>query len=394
MAPGREELLLHEIDSHRRGAPYHLLGATANALDWRRPALPVENFVFSPGFCGTESIGYKATEQNGGGRMDLATAVAVSGAAISPSYFRNWLVRCLLLVLNLRLGQWLPNPIMGAPLQSPTILQLLWGLRRPANARRCLFVTDGGHNENLGLSELLARRCSLIIVSDASQDPRLTYCDLAKLIQSARIRHGIEFTELDGESTLCVEGRIPNGLSAADNRGETPTAKSLDPPARHFFCAKIRYPDGGESLTDGPLSAVKEGLLVYLKPALSGDEDLDIKYYKSHSSEFPHEATADQAFEPEQIEAYRRLGFHIGMDLCRDMSDELRLATETNIERLAEIFKGGHAAQAAEPAASHSQSIEELVSAAVTCDLGLADGATGAAPLADGSRKAKKPKAK
>ena len=35
-------------------------------------------------------------------------------------------------------------------------------------------VTDGGHFENLGLYELVRRRCQVIIVSDASEDREST----------------------------------------------------------------------------------------------------------------------------------------------------------------------------------------------------------------------------
>jgi hypothetical protein len=38
-----------------------------------------------------------------------------------------------------------------------------------------IFLTDGGHIDNLGIYELFRRRCRLIIAIDAEADPKLLY---------------------------------------------------------------------------------------------------------------------------------------------------------------------------------------------------------------------------
>jgi hypothetical protein len=53
------------------------------------------------------------------------------------------------------------------------------------------------------------------------------------------------------------------------------------------------------------------GLLIYLKPSLTGNEPADVTEYASCHDEFPHEPTADQFFDESQFESYRALGFHI-----------------------------------------------------------------------------------
>jgi hypothetical protein len=53
------------------------------------------------------------------------------------------------------------------------------------------------------------------------------------------------------------------------------------------------------------------GLLIYLKPSLTGNEPADVTEYSSGHEEFPHEPTADQFFDESQFESYRALGFHI-----------------------------------------------------------------------------------
>ena len=69
----------------------------------------------------------------------------------------------------------------------------------------------------------------------------------------------------------------------------------------------------------GPHSAIgrvlcadgAQGLLLYFKSSVTGDEKDYILDYKRRNPTFPHETTADQFFTEEQFEAYRALGFHL-----------------------------------------------------------------------------------
>ena len=70
----------------------------------------------------------------------------------------------------------------------------------------------------------------------------------------------------------------------------------------HAAIADIRY-----SACDG----AEDGILVYLKPSLSGDEPADVHHYAAENSGFPHQTTADQFFNESQFESYRRLGLHV-----------------------------------------------------------------------------------
>jgi hypothetical protein len=54
----------------------------------------------------------------------------------------------------------------------------------------------------------------------------------------------------------------------------------------------------------------QNGLLLYIKSSLSGDESDYVTNYKTRNPNFPHETTGDQFFSEEQFEAYRNLGFH------------------------------------------------------------------------------------
>ena len=50
-----------------------------------------------------------------------------------------------------------------------------------------IFLTDGGHIDNLGIYELLRRRCRLIIAVDAEADPDLDAASLVQIARFARI---------------------------------------------------------------------------------------------------------------------------------------------------------------------------------------------------------------
>ena len=78
-----------------------------------------------------------------------------------------------------------------------------------------------------------------------------------------------------------------------------------NPEAPYAAIGTITYP---ELNSDG---TPREGLLIYLKPAMHGDEPTDVLNYRAMHDSFPHEPTSDQWFSESQFESYRRLGLHI-----------------------------------------------------------------------------------
>jgi hypothetical protein len=71
----------------------------------------------------------------------------------------------------------------------------------------------------------------------------------------------------------------------------------------HCAIGEIEYPGN------------RQGILLYIKSSLTGDENDYILYYKQRYARFPHETTLDQLFSEEQFEGYRALGFHAAYDL-------------------------------------------------------------------------------
>jgi len=154
-----------------------------------------------------------------------------------------------------------------------------------------VYLTDGGHIENLGVYELLKRRCKLIIVVDAEADPTLTFPSFIALQRYARIDLGVEL-ELPWHK---IQASTSQWMGTAPVGDGSPRASSNGP---HAAIGKIDYGDGAR------------GWLLYIKSSLTGDERDYIRDYARRHRTFPHETTGDQFFSEEQFEVYRALGFH------------------------------------------------------------------------------------
>ncbi|MBW3600292.1 MAG: hypothetical protein KY475_23870, partial [Planctomycetes bacterium] len=308
---GSPTLPLSELDTCSRGAPYVLINGALNLFDRRsdREGGPTDAFLFSQLFVGAESTGYARTKEYYHGRYDLANAIAISGAAVSPVSVRNYFLRVLLLLTNSRLGQWLPNPhaprrafairrLMGF-YPSPLRLMLAWMCCKPRD-RALSFISDGGIHDNLGIESLLQRRCRVIVAVDAGADPAGHFTDLLKLVRRMRVHHGVRLCGVsEHDELLPLEGLLA---------GEDDTHAKV-----HFLCAAIHYPPDPRL---GPEGDVEQGYLVYVKPSFTGDEAADLQRYRLENQVFPHDPTLDQFYDPRRFEAYRGLGHHIGLKIC------------------------------------------------------------------------------
>jgi hypothetical protein len=207
-----------------------------------------------------------------------------------------------LAMLNIRLGYWLANP--GQLVCSRKcfsifdqlyFLQEMFGLMR--ESCETVYLTDGGHIENLGIYELLRRRCRLIIAVDAEADPEMSFRSFVALQRYARI-------DLDVSISL-PWAAIRDGTRRASEEiaktGGVPPHTALHGP--HCAIGEIIYPQD------------QKGILLYVKSSISGDENDYIVDYKRRFPTFPHETTADQLFSEEQFEVYRALGFHAADEL-------------------------------------------------------------------------------
>jgi hypothetical protein len=220
--------------------------------------------------------------------LTLAGAMSISGAAASPNmgYHSSSATAFLMTLFNLRLGAWLPNPLcwrnLGA--RDPTTRKrhaLMPFLRElvgsTADNTHEVYLSDGGHFENLGLYEMIRRRCKYIFVSDGGCDPKFDFTDLGNAIRkiSIDLRTDIVFREINLGARPPIEGRVA------------------------YAVATIKYPGG------------KDGTLIYLKPSILKELPMDVNAYAIANQAFPHESTADQWYSESQFESYRRLGQYL-----------------------------------------------------------------------------------
>jgi hypothetical protein len=262
----------------------NLAGSSDLALNTRHSA----SFTLTPLRCGCDrpKVGYAPTRSEDGRFSDgvyLGQAVAISGAAVSSNmgYNTSPLVAFLLTMFNVRLGWWFPNPGQPAWLRkglSFSLYYLVMELLGIADETRYfLNVSDGGHFENLGIYELIRRRCKVIIACDAECDEALQFGGLGNVIRICETDFGAEI-DIDVKS---IRPQLD------------------DPSLAHCAIGKIKYCTGDI------------GFLIYLKASMTGDEDVSIAQYRSAHPSFPHESTANQFFSEDQFESYRKLGQHI-----------------------------------------------------------------------------------
>jgi hypothetical protein len=292
-------------------APYHLINATVNLPSSTDQALRERRsdfFLFSREYCGAPSVGYEKTSEwkANGADADLATAMAVSGAAAS-SYMGLGSIpslTALLTFLNVRLGFWMLRPDRNPLLKTPGFLCLIREMTGIAMSEKqdWLNLSDGGHIENMAVYELLRRRCKFIISVDGESDPQSTFQGHLTLVRHAQIDFGI---------------RIDPKLNEL-----RPDVKSKYSQTHAMFC-RIHYPTGDT------------GLILYIKLSVTGNESELIKRYRLLHTDFPNQTTLDQFFDEEQFEAYRQLGVHV----TEGLFSEALLRTATSPATISQWFR-------------------------------------------------------
>jgi hypothetical protein len=310
--------------------PYPIFNAAINLvggknLAWQKRK--AASFAFTPEYCGFEYRNDEPQRDGGEARpvsayaptfahagdpqsLTMGLALATSGAAASPNmgYHSSPTLSFLMTVFNVRLGWWLRNPrkphVWSNEKNRLSLRELLYELGGlTTDDKDWVYLSDGGHFENLGIYELVRRRCRFIIACDAGQDGDVTFEDLGNAIEKCRTDFGVNI-EIDLSMLRPVDGRS----------------------GRHCAVGEIHYERLPDRDSDGlPLPT---GTLVYIKTSLTGDESADVLRYAAQHPAFPHESTSDQFFDESQFESYRTLGYHVtrdvfcsalGADTCGDL---------------------------------------------------------------------------
>ena len=337
------------------------------------------SFFFSPLFSGY-TVGWTSGKESGeklsfngfvptrhyyspDGGINIATAAAISGAAASPNwgFHTNPATAFLMTLFNVRLGWWIANPrrsaLAGYP-ANPEHVKSEWPspkfapaqllselLGRTKDTSAYLYLSDGGHFDNMGLYELVRRRCHRIVICDAECDETYSFEGLGMAIRKCRIDFGVEI--------------LLNDISRLRLQMKTQNCKA------HFVIGTIRYPESplDSRSSDGRNARYTVGTVMYIKSSLTGDakwakdpkasphtlesldaETVDILNYRLQHKSFPNDTTGNQWFTESQFESYRRLGQHVVEEIkCSEGWNEFtRKKTTAGIEKTtAPLVVGG-----------------------------------------------------
>lgn len=272
----------------RKGAPFFITPAACGS-----PHLAPERraFVATADYAGIERETAGTSKVTG---MTLGTAMTLSGAAVSPNmgYHSSAWIAFLMTLFDVRLGGWLTNPAVGsaAALRRGKPPNALFALFREMlgmtdGTSPAIYLSDGGHFDNLGLYEMIRRRCMLVVAIDAGQDGEFQFADLAALVRLVRIDFNVE-----------VEFKMPMPMGAEEKWSGT---------SQPYAMADIHYPR-----CDTAPAAI--GQLLYVKPCRLPQMPVDVRGYAFQDEAFPADSTANQFFTESQFESYRRLGEFIG----------------------------------------------------------------------------------
>jgi len=280
----------------------------------------------------------KAYEDKAG--LTLFDAVAVSGAAVSPvmGKMTRPSMRILLAAAGVRLGVWLDSPEAvkehslrareraaaraRAEQRRPRLsswrrriagVSPRW-LRRAGSAirrhwlqpdlqhlwaeaagslhldGRWIYVTDGGHYENLGMVEALRRQPDHLVVVDASGDATGQFSTLGQAIALARSELGVQVD-----------------IDPSDDLRPDPTSGLCQKP---YATGSFSYPEETAGLHH----------LVYLKLAVPVGAPLDVLAYRQRHTTFPTDSTLQQLYDDQEFEAYRELGYHCAQAAMKNIT--------------------------------------------------------------------------
>jgi hypothetical protein len=284
------------VPTGRNGAPFVMSSRAVGLADPR-----VAN--------GRATWTMKEYARRGGHPITIPQAVAISGAAIAPVAGREegWRpYRALFAIANVRLGVWLPNPYWNrrdwaphreagdrrrrvGPLSRSVVGLDRWfshpsGLSVLREAFGTIgafapwvYVTDGGHYDNLGLLEALRRRPRHIIMLDGSGDAEDQFPTMARAIATAK---------MDQDVDICFDpAPITRGTGKAPERG--------------WVLATAKWADGSTCV------------IHYVKSVLPPHFPWELSGYKLSHPGFPATESSLEMYTEFDFEAYRLLGYEL-----------------------------------------------------------------------------------
>ena len=293
--------------------PYPLICATLNIPGSRGDKLPerkADSFVIAPLYSGSAMSRWSpSVSLEGFGDMTLARAASISGAAVAPNMGEKTsrTLSVITTLFNVRIGRWMQNPRQAAgrgwllrglnALPAMLYVRELLGIANRED--EFVYLSDGGHFENLGVYELFRRRCRYIVAVSSDtlgNSGKDTMGNLGTALRMARVDFGVE-VEIPSLKPLMRNPEDGHILS-------------------YFTVGTIRYPGtaaGDEAPVLGTFVLIKTGLV---------EESLtaDLIQYLSGNPSFPYDSTLDQQYDQPQFESYRHLGYLAARAMCAKAS--------------------------------------------------------------------------
>jgi len=309
-----------------KNLPYYIINSTADIDDDRnhyKSKLRNSVFEFTPLRIGSDGFGYSEDTP-----YTIGQAVSISGAAMDATEVPGRVNSLLSSAFNMDLGFYIENyneksqDKRIAKKITPFPFYYLWleDPHRRDNTAMDIYLTDGGHIENLGAYSLVRRSCDNIIIVDAEYDKEYEF-EGYHTLKSALL------SEL--QVNMDVPGLIVKDSNKTKSEKETKEAwkNKADAVETGIIKNLITYNGSGDV-------AYKDINVTYIKLSINDalvtkdetkakefyGEDL-VNYYKSSKNndcgqwiqkcEFPQYTTTDQSYTPKQFKAYIDLGYSI-----------------------------------------------------------------------------------
>lgn len=242
--------------------------------------------------CPEDLLARLPSSRQGQRAFSIMGAAAISGAAVAPSLGRLSVgtTNVLFAAFNARLGMWLPNPSARdfEDKTTPRLVNMFKEMQSVYDsADPNLYASDGGHWENLGLVELLRKRCNLIVSFDASRDAPGSLLRLKDAIDLAKIELKID---IDAKA-------VHDAMQADDYSGL---------PGVNFGLIEFTYPKLN------PLDPAEEptpGRILFIKAAVAEYSSVELRRYAASDAKFPNFSTGDQLLTSDQFSQLARLGY-------------------------------------------------------------------------------------
>jgi hypothetical protein len=282
--------------------------------------------------------------------LTLPASVAITGAAVSPSMGKRTIppIRMLLALFNLRLGVWLPNPendtireavidkkeFRCAPAALHTLREYVGRNKRDG---KFVYVSDGGHYENLGLVETLRRGCTTVYCIDASGDPPGDPRTLTEAMRLAEAELDISWDRNSSKALAQLGLRSDQSKSTTKAEGDKADSRGQSPPRVTQTWTTLEFHN----------KAKRPGRVHVIKTGISETTPEHLRAYQNWRPTFPYDGTGNQLFRADRFDAYRELGYHsatTALKAIKARSTQRASAAKKPVSRTRSVVQGRHTA--------------------------------------------------